>query len=106
MAWFSASNEPKGIRMAVELPVSFIEEDGSVVAYTPALDLSTCGKNKTEAVKMFQEAVRIFFNDLVENNTVDEVLTDLNWKKDVAQETWIPPKISQESIGVKLPVFA
>lgn len=92
--------------MAVELPVAFIEEGDTVVAYTPALDLSTCGKNKKEASRMFKEAVQIFFNDLVQNGTVDEVLTGLNWKKDTAQDTWIPPRISQESVGVKVPVLA
>jgi predicted RNase H-like HicB family nuclease len=105
MAWFAAKNESTGVRMAVELPVAFIEEEDSVVAYTPALDLSTCGKDKKEAIKMFQEAVQIFFNDLVENGTVDEVLSGLNWVKDAEQETWIPPKISQESIGVQIPAF-
>jgi predicted RNase H-like HicB family nuclease len=106
MAWFQTQSDPKGMKMAVELPVAFIEEEGSVVAYTPALDLSTCGKDKNEANKMFREAVQIFFNDLVENGTVDEVLTSLNWKKDAAQETWIPPRISQESVGVKIPALA
>jgi len=106
MAWFGTKREPRGVRVAVELPVAFIEEGDTVIAYTPALDLSTCGKNKKDASRMFQEAVQIFFSDLIENGTVDEVLTGLNWKKDTVQETWIPPRISQESIGVKVPAFA
>ena len=91
--------------MEVELPVTFIEEGDSVVAYTAALDLSTCGKNKKEAMKMFSEAVKIFFNDLVENKTTDEVLTSLGWQKDEPRASWIPPKISQEFVGVKVPAL-
>lgn len=94
------------MKLSVELPVVFIEEDETVIAYTPALDLSTCGSSRAEADKMFQEAVRIFFNDLVENNTADEVLGGLGWKRDEIKSSWIPPKISQESVGVKIPTFA
>lgn len=38
--------------------------------------------------------------------TFEEVLTGLCWKKDEVQASWIPPRISQESIGVKIPAFA
>jgi hypothetical protein len=94
------------LHVSVELPVTFIEEDDAVIAYTPALDLSSCGKNRKEAHTMFQEAVRIFFNDLVENNTAEEVLGGLGWKKDAIKSSWVPPRISQESIGVRIPVMA
>lgn len=106
MAWFKTQKNNDRLTMSVELPVAFIEEGNTVIAYTPALDLSTCGKDKKEANEMFQEAVSIFFNDLVESGTIDEVLIGLNWTKDVALEKWLPPKISQESIGVNVPAFA
>ena len=106
MAWFQTKRQSADtIQVTFQLPVSFIEEDGAVIAYTPALDLSTSGKSKKEAQKMFEEAVDIFFKDLIENNTVEEVLTSLNWKRN-EQRTWVPPKISQESIGVRVPAFA
>ena len=92
--------------MAVELPVTFIEERDSVIAYTPALDLSTSASTRQEAHAMFQEIVQIFFNDLMESNTADEVLTGLGWRKDIMNASWIPPRISQESIGVQIPMFA
>jgi len=105
MAWFKVQKNQKVARLGVELPVTFIEEGDSVVAYTPALDLSTCGKNRKDAERMFSEIVKIFFNDLVENNTVDEVLSGLGWTKDNARASWIPPRISQESIGVQVPTL-
>lgn len=92
--------------MAIELPVSFIEEGNSVIAYTPALDLSTCGSNREEAKVMFDEIVKIFFRDLVENNTTDDVLSSLGWTKNAPTSNWMPPKISQESIGVRVPIAA
>lgn len=88
------------------MPVTLIEEGDTVIAYTPALDLSSCGKTHNDAKRMFGEAVRMFFDDLVENDTVDEVLMGLGWRKDAQQASWVPPKISQESVGVKVPMLA
>ena len=50
MAFFgySRSNTKE---QAIELPVTFMHEGDSVVAYTPALDLSTAGKDIAEAKK-------------------------------------------------------
>ncbi|MFA5877368.1 MAG: hypothetical protein WC880_03310 [Candidatus Paceibacterota bacterium] len=106
MNWLNSQSKIHVTELAVSLPVAFIEEGTTVIAYTPSLDLSTCGQNKTEAKKMFEEAVQIFFDDLVESNTVDEVLSGLGWKKDLKQASWVPPVVSQESIGVKVPALA
>jgi hypothetical protein len=88
----------------VNLPVAFIREGDHVVAYTPALDISTSGKDEAQAKERFAELVRIFFADLVENNTVDAVLTELGWHREAKQ--WTPPAISQESVRVEVPAFA
>ena len=93
-----------GHQLELALPVSFIKEDGKVVAYTPALDISTAGKDEEEAKARFGELVAIFFKDLIENGTVNEVLTELGWHK--GQMAWAPPRISQSSINVRVPVAA
>ncbi|MGB4076633.1 MAG: hypothetical protein WBK28_02940 [Minisyncoccia bacterium] len=91
--------EHKMHNLEVNLPVAFIQEGEQVVAYTPALDISTSGKDEAEAKVRFNELVNIFFADLIENGTVDEVLSDLGWHK--GQLAWTPPRISQ-SLYVKL----
>ena len=88
----------------VNLPVAFIKEANKVVAYTPALDISTVGKNEVEARERFGELVNIFFADLVENKTVDAVLSELGWIQQA--QHWSPPVISQESVNVRIPAFA
>lgn len=106
-AWFKHQQHDSGIdTVAVELPVALIHEDGSVVAYTPALDLSTCGKTEKEARKMFNEAVQIFFDDLIDNGNLPEVLTSLGWRFKKQQKQWVPPKVSQESMAVNVPAMA
>ena len=88
----------------VQLPVAFIKEDDQIVAYTPALDISTAGANEAEAKERFNELVLMFFEDLVENNTVDAVLTELGWHK--GEQQWMPPQVTQQSVSVQVPAFA
>lgn len=75
----------------VKLPVSFLKEGRSFIAYTPVLDLSTVGKSFEEAQKRFTEAVQIFLEELVEAGTLDEVLTELGWQK--INNTFSPPVV-------------
>ncbi len=83
------------------LPVSFLRESDQFVAYTPALDLSTSGATLEEAKKNFTEAVEIFFDEIIEMGTFEDVLLDLGWKKQ--NQDFIPPVIvaqGMESIRV------
>jgi len=83
------------------LPVSILREGKKYIAYTPALDLSTSGNTFDQAKKRFEEIVNIFFEEITKENTIEDVLTDLGWKKVHAK--WSPPiVISNESQIVKL----
>src|SRR3989344_8877291 len=78
------------------LPVSFLRESDQFVAYTPALDLSTSGPTLEEAKSNFTEAVGIFFDELVEMGTLEDVLLDLGWKKH--NEDFIPPVVISQGM--------
>ncbi len=71
----------KKFNLNFNLPVSIMKEKEKYVAFTPALDLSTSGKNYEEVKKRFIEAVSIFFEEIIKDGTMDEVLKDLGWKK-------------------------
>jgi len=74
------------------------------VAYTPVLDISTSGKTEKEAKVRFVELVNIFLEELIEAGTVNDVLSELGWKKE--QKKWIPPKImSSKSISLRIPAL-
>lgn len=89
------------LNLRVQLPVSIFREGAHFIAYTPVLDLSTSGKDYTQAVKRFHEAVGIFFEEVMKKNALDEVLTNLGWRK--VKKQWTPPLlISQESRRVEL----
>ena len=88
-----------------KLPVTITKQGKRLVAYSPALDVSTSGKSIKDVQKKFSELVYIFLEEIIEAGTVNEVLLELGWKK--VQQKWNPPRvISSKSIGVRLPAFA
>lgn len=73
------------------LPVSILKEGDSFIAFTPALDLSTVGDSFEQAQVRFEEAVQIFFEEIIEKGTTEEVLSDLGWQK--LKEQLVPPQV-------------
>ena len=91
---------------SLKLTVNFIKERNQVIAYSPALDISTVGKTEAHAKRRFDELVRIFLKDIMERKVTDEVLTELGWTKSYARSKpqWIPPAV--KSIDLQVPVVA
>ena len=95
----------KELFLEVSLPVSITKEDGHFVAYTPALDLSTSADSVEEVKKRFDEVVQIFFEELIEKGTLDDVLKELGWTK--ADKKWSPPVVVENDFEkVKIPISA
>jgi len=65
--------------LKLQVPVSILREDKKYVDYSPALDLSTSGRNYQEVKKRFVEIVNIFFEELIKKGTLEEVLRDLDY---------------------------
>lgn len=87
---------------SVKFGVSFLREGDTFIAYSPALDLSTCGDTLEEAKQRFAEIVRIFFAELKKMGTLDQALNDLGWKK--KGNHFLPPMVvAQELTSVALP---
>jgi predicted RNase H-like HicB family nuclease len=64
-----------------DLPVSILKEGEVFVAYSPAVEVSTVGETFEEAQQHFEEAVNIFFEEIIKKGTLDEALTELGWQK-------------------------
>ncbi len=87
------------------LPVTIFREGVAFVAYSPALDLSSCGSSEQDAKRMFGEAVQIFFEELMETNSIDAVLKDLGWTK--AKGQFSPPEVVEQAVvNVMVPCTA
>ncbi len=87
------------------IPVIFFKEGSKVIAYSPAIDLSTCGDTEEQASKRFSEASAIFFNEIMKMGTIDDVLVECGWKKlrqKVTRDevTWSPPVYKHKSVPI------
>ena len=90
----------------VSLPLMVWKEGDQFVAFTPALDLSSCGSSDKEAVDHFAEAVELFFETAVERNTLQDLLESLGWQ--LQNNNWIPSSqpVDGRSFAVKVPIPA
>ena len=86
-----------------KLSVIFLREGDSFIAYSPALDLSTSASSFEKTRSRFIEAAKIFFEEVIKKETLDEVLQELGWQKH--NKEWRPPLIvSQETESIRIPV--
>ena len=88
----------------LQLTVNVRKQGSRYVAYAPALDISTSGKSDKEVRVRFAELVNIFFEELHSAGTIDEVLSELGWRK--VRKQWTPPVVETKAYSVKVPAFA
>lgn len=67
------------IKINSNIPVDILKEGDTYVAYSTALDLSTYAPTYEKVKERFNEAVEIFFEELVDMGTLDDVLTSFGW---------------------------
>ena len=84
------------IKLDVKIPISVLKEGKNFVVYSPALDLSSSGKSYKQALARFNEAVEIFFEEIIKKGTLEEVLKELGWRKVRAQ--WEPPLVISQDL--------
>ena len=49
------------------------------VSHCPALDLSTCGRTREEAMANTREAIQLFFEECLRRGTLEAALRELHW---------------------------
>jgi len=90
--------------LSFSLPVFVTKQGKRFVAYTPALDIATSGKSEKDVRNKFVELANIFFEEITEAGTANDVLTELGWKR--VEKRWTPPKVvSSRPVGFCIPAF-
>ena len=88
-----------------KVPVLIFQEGEKIIAYSPALDLSTYGNTEKQAKQRFDEAVSIFFAECLKMGTLDEVLEECGWQKLTDGRHWLPPAFkSYKEESIQIPV--
>jgi hypothetical protein len=82
--------------VAATIPVLFLRERRTYIAYTPVLDLSASGTSIERAKRNFERTLHLFLEDLLERGTLDQVLRDLGWSRHDHQ--WQPPIHIERSV--------
>lgn len=89
----------------VVLNLMFHREGNKFIAYSPALDLSTCGDSLEQAKKRFEEMLSLFIEEVDKMGTLEDVLLECGWKKvSYPHKHWQPPIfIGQDQEEIKIP---
>ena len=91
------------VRADITLQITLLKEDKQFIAYSPALDLSACGKTLEEARRRFGEAALLFIEELHKKGTLEEVFGGLGWRK--KDSAFVPPLVvGQENYTI--PAYA
>jgi len=93
----------KNKKLDFNLAVLITKEGENYIAYSPALDLSTSGKSYEEAKKRFAEIANIFLEEVIQEGTLETVLSNLGWQN--IRKKWNPPVVvSSESQKIEVMV--
>ena len=85
------SNNSGEYRVAIEYYI--FREGENIIAYCPSLDISTSGKDYSDAVKNFYERFQIYIETSLEMGTLWDDLKDHGWK--VTEKKLTPPPFSR-----------
>lgn len=91
------------IQLQGDLPIQIIKEKDGYSSICPVLNIASQGKTVEEALEMIKEAIEIFFEDLIENGNLEEVLQDCGWTSELTKNSpikiIIPPKVFNTTIN-------
>jgi len=88
-----------------DLDVVVYKEGKYYVSYCPALDLSSFGVSKKDALESFNEAFDLFMEDIIKKGTLDKVLKSLGWiVLNAPKKTYRPPYPNLQEIFERQPV--
>lgn len=83
----------------VDVEILFIKEGEMIVAYCPALELSSYGKDIKEAKAAFDEALEIFIEETEQKGSFERLLLRKGWRlAQMPSVVYEPPKMPLKDI--------
>jgi hypothetical protein len=68
-------------RREITLSILVRKEGASHIAYSPELDISSCGKTASQAKKQLREAVSLFLEEAAGMGTLEEILAESGFEQ-------------------------
>jgi hypothetical protein len=95
-AQFSGTWNNDQHKVMVNLPLILFEEDGSQIAYCPALDVSGYGQSEPEALESFKISLGEFLLYTIRKKTFTAEMKRMGWTiKKSSRKPMIPPTMSK-----------
>ncbi|MFH1096036.1 MAG: type II toxin-antitoxin system HicB family antitoxin [Candidatus Desantisbacteria bacterium] len=83
----------------IEYDMIVFKEEKTFVAYSPELDVSSCGETIDQAKRNLKTAVRLFLEEAEKMKTLDTILIEAGFEQDM-MDNWMPPRIvATELVG-------
>ncbi len=76
----------------IEFDAIIFQEGKALVAYSPELDVSSCGHDVDEARRNLKTAVRLFVEEAEKLGTLEEILREAGYQRGL-DGTWKSPRI-------------
>lgn len=76
----------------LDFDIIVLKEEETYVAYSPELDISSCGNSVDHAKGMLKTAVRLFLEEADKMETLEDILEESGYRKD-SSGRWISPKL-------------
>ena len=88
--------------MEISFTTQILKEGRTYVAYTPELDLSSCGGTEGKARKNLLEAVRLFLEEAEKMGTLEQILEESGYVRR-KRKLQGPKFISVQRVSLPLP---
>ena len=91
------------VQLQSNLPIQIIKEKYGYSSICPFLNIASQGETIEKALEVIKEAIKIFFEDLIENGNLEEALQDCSWTIELTKNSpikiIIPPKVFKTTIN-------
>jgi predicted RNase H-like HicB family nuclease len=87
--------------LTIKIIIDKRSKDAPFIAYTPELDVASCGPNEEKARVNLKEAVDIVLEEAQKKGKLTELLSEMGFRR--GKKTWIAPRISFEQFSFPTP---
>ena len=84
--------------VSIEFDMVVFKEGKTCVAFSPELDVSSCGKTVAQARKNLKTAVRLFIEEAEKMGTLEDILTEAGYRRGRAGKWHAPQMLAVESV--------
>jgi predicted RNase H-like HicB family nuclease len=85
----------------IEFDTIIFKEGKTFIAYSPKLDISSCGNSVEEARKNLKTAVRLFLEEAEKMGTLEEILREAGYEKTDGSHWMTPRLVATELMSVE-----